>query len=188
MVDTDGGGGRGRKRKSEDALSEKEEDIMYRGLVLLGWDEKRLRRRKSEETNLDQYRGMYGVDPCVTVELIQDLQTTEVSEARVEEVDVDKLHWAMHWLYRYPTETESESTWNKCANTIRDAHWFYVSKIRSCKAFKITWPSEEYVTLYADDIWVMTGDGTHLVTLEPGDSDIPKDPSYFSFKHHAAQK
>ena len=29
-------------------------------------------------------------------------------------------------------------------------------------------------------------DGTHLVTLEPGDSNIPKDPSYFSFKHHAA--
>jgi hypothetical protein len=29
-------------------------------------------------------------------------------------------------------------------------------------------------------------DGTHLLSLEPGDSDIPKDPSYFSFKHHAA--
>ena len=29
-------------------------------------------------------------------------------------------------------------------------------------------------------------DGTHLVTLEPGDSDVPKDPSFFSFKHHAA--
>jgi hypothetical protein len=29
-------------------------------------------------------------------------------------------------------------------------------------------------------------DGTHLLALEPGDSDNPKDPSCFSFKHHAA--
>ena len=36
------------------------------------------------------------------------------------------------------------------------------------------------------DIWIMTVDGTHLVTLEPGSEEVPKDSSYFSFKHHAA--
>ena len=88
---------------------------MYAGLKLLGWEESRLRRRKVEETNIDQYRGMYGVDPCVIAKLINDLQTTEIDDAFVEKVDVDKLHWAIHWMYRYPTETESESIWNKCA-------------------------------------------------------------------------
>ena len=39
--------------------------------------------------------------------------------------------------------------------------------------------------MLGDDIWIMTVDGTHLVTLEPGDADIPKDPAYFSFKHHS---
>lgn len=187
MAESSGGEGK-RKRKvgAEERQDDKAETIMYAGLKLLGWQESRLRRRKTEETNLDQYRGMYGVDPCVTAELIHDLETTEIVEALVETVDIDKLHWAMHWLYRYPTEIESESMWNKCANTIRDAHWFYVARIRALKALKIVWPTEEYQTLYADDIWVMTVDGTHLVTLEPGDGDIPKDPSYFSFKHHAA--
>ena len=42
MADTDGGSGRGRKRKPRDALNEKEEAIMYQGLVLLGWEERKL--------------------------------------------------------------------------------------------------------------------------------------------------
>ena len=182
---TDNDGKRKRKATGE-AQDDAAETVMYAGLKLLGWEESRLRRRKVEETNIDQYRGMYGVDPCVIAKLINDLQTTEIDDAFVEKVDVDKLHWAVHWMYRYPTETESESSWNKCANTIRDAHWFYVARIRALKAQKIVWPSHEFHTVYADDVWVMTVDGTHLVTLEPGDGDIPKDPSYFSFKHHAA--
>ena len=32
----------------------------------------------------------------------------------------------------------------------------------------------------------MSVDGTHLVSLEPGNEDLPKDPAYFSFKHHSA--
>ena len=48
---------------------------------------------------------------------------------------------------------------------------------------KIVWPGKKY--RQSDDIWVASVDGTHLVVLEPGDSDVPKDPSYFSFKHHA---
>jgi hypothetical protein len=47
---------------------------------------------------------------------------------------------------------------------------------------KIVWPKD----FSEDDIWGMTVDGIHLVSLEPGDSDVPKDPAYFSFKHHAA--
>jgi len=46
---------------------------------------------------------------------------------------------------------------------------------------KIVWPK-----FHKDDIWACSVDGTHLVALEPGDSDVPKDPAYFSFKHHSA--
>jgi hypothetical protein len=163
------------------------EKILYQGLTLLGWDPARLRRRKSAETNVDQYRGMYGVNPCVVAQLCRDLQTTSIADARVKpgDMDLNKVHWAVHFLYRYPTEIERESTWKKCANTIRDSCWFYIAKIRALKIMKIVWPTNEN-HLFADDIWVMTVDGTHLLTFEPGDSDIPKDPSYFSFKHHAA--
>ena len=117
---------------------------------------------------------------------MEDLQTTIVEDAAIpsKEINIDKLHWSLHFLYQYPTETERECSWNKCANTIRDACWFYVGKKRALKATKIIWP-ERFE--FADDIWVMTVDGTHLVMLEPGDSDVPKDPAYFSFKHHSAR-
>ena len=158
------------------------DEMLYKGLTFIGWEEKRLQRRSSE-TNLDQYGGMYGVSPDVSAQLFEDLQTTNIEKARIEpsKIDAAKLHWSLHFLYRYPTETEWESQWKKCANTIRDACWLYIFKIKSLKVDKIVWP-----IFHATDIWVMTVDGTHLTTLEPGDRDIPKDPAYFSFKHHSA--
>ena len=156
------------------------DEMLYQGLTLLGWKEERLRKRK-DATNQQQYTGMYGVNPCVSAQICEDLQTTQIASARIERIVVDKLHWALHFMYRYPTETERESQWKKCANTIRLACWYYIDKIRNLKHLKIVWPK-----FRDDDIWVMTVDGTHLVSLEPGDSDVPKDPSYFSFKHHSA--
>jgi hypothetical protein len=156
------------------------EQILIHGLMLAGWDAEKLGRR-SDETNTDQYRGLYGVEPCVMTELVKDLQTTDIATARIDSLNLDKLHWAVHFLYRYPTETENESTWKKSANTIREACWYHVDKIRNLKAAKIVWPQ-----FLATDIWVLSVDGTHLVSLEPGTSEFPKDPSYFSFKHHTA--
>jgi hypothetical protein len=157
------------------------DEMLHHGLLLLGWAPNRLGRR-TQETNVVQYRGMYGMHPAVAARVCEDLQTTKIEVARVEKMSVDKLHWALHFLYRYPTETERESTWQKCANTVRSACWHYVDKIRNLKYMKIVWPKK----FLQSDVWVMTVDGTHLVILEPGDSDVPKDPSYFSFKHHTA--
>lgn len=161
------------------------DEILSKGLNLLGWDTSRVEKWKSE-TALEQYRGMYGVNPVVTAQLCEDLQRTEVEDARIEpgKMDITKLHWTLHFLYRYPSELERTNLWNKCANTVRDSCWFFTGKIRALKATKIYWPRRGFWR--DDDIWVLSVDGTHLLTLEPGDSDIPKDPSYFSFKHHAA--
>ena len=156
------------------------DEMLLAGLTLLGWKEDRLKRRQ-DSTNEQQYVGMYGANQYVTAQIAEDLQTTTIKEARIEKMNIDKLHWALHFMYRYPTETERESAWKKCANTIRAACWYYINKICNLKHKKIVWPKFK-----ESDIWVMTVDGTHLVTLEPGDSDFPKDPSYFSFKHHTA--
>jgi hypothetical protein len=56
--------------------------------------------------------------------------------------------------------------------------------IEALKAVKIYWPRRRFSK--EDDILVVNVDGTHLLTLEPGDPHVPKDPSCFSFKHHAA--
>lgn len=164
----------------KDAVILPPDEVMKWGLVLLGWKEERLEQRQLS-TNIEQYVGIYGCHPCAVAQLCEDLQTTKLESARIEKIDLDKLHWTLHFMYRYPTEIERESLWKKAANTIRLACWYYMNKIRNLKTVKIVWPKFKN-----SDIWIMTVDGTHLVTLEPGDSDIPKDPSYFSFKHHAA--
>ena len=86
--------------------------ILKSGLNLLGWTDDRLAfKRRSPETNRDQYRGMFGVNPYVTARLCEDLQISLTAEAQVESKDLnlDKLHWTLYWLYRYPTETKQES-------------------------------------------------------------------------------
>jgi hypothetical protein len=161
------------------------DEILLEGLNIIGWDTSRVEKWKNKKA-LEHYRGMYGINPVVTAQLLEDLQTTEVGDARIEpgQLDIPKLHWTLHFLYRYPSELERTNLWKKCANTVRGACWFYTAKIRALKATKIYWPRRGFWK--DDDIWVMSVDGTHLLTLEPGDSDIPKDPSYFSYKHHAA--
>ena len=148
------------------------DEILVKGLKLLGWTDKQIARPRGD-TNLERYIGMYGMFPEAVAQLVEDLQTTKVKEARIpaDKFNIDKLHWTIHWLYRYPTETEQSNTWNKCANTIRDACWFYVKKIKSLKEEKIVWPRH----FKPSDIWIMTVDGTHLVTLEPGNKEVPKD-------------
>lgn len=159
-----------------------QDEVLMCGLTQLGWKETRLNfARRSDEKNIDQYKAAFGVHPAAGAQLIEDLQTTKIEAARVERLDIEKLHWSLHFLYRYPKEKERENTWHKSRNTIRWSCWYYVKKIRNLKGMKIVWPK-----FPRDDIWVMSVDGTHLVTLEPGDSDVPKDPSYFSFKHHTA--
>ena len=116
------------------------DEMLYSGLKLLGWDECRLDRWQCG-TNVEQCIGMCGAHPSVVAQVCVDLQTTTVESARIEDLSVDKLHWAFHFLYRYPTETERESTWQKCANTIRQACWHYVDKLRCLKHEKICWPA-----------------------------------------------
>ena len=93
------------------------DEMLMKGLILLGWQQKRLEGRHYK-TNVDQYHGFYGMHPSGVAQVCEDLQTTKIACALVENLNVDKLHWALHFLYHYPTETERESTWNKCANTI----------------------------------------------------------------------
>ena len=91
---------------------------------------------------------------------------------------------AMHFLKRYDTENERERTWKKSKNTLRRDSWFYyVDKIRALKKVKIKFPTLKDL---GDLIWILTIDGTHLRSEEQPHESLPKDPAYFSYKHHCA--
>lgn len=95
---------------------------------------------------------------------------------------VDLFLATLHFLYRYPTEIESSNLWKRTRKTSRKWTWFFVDRIKALKDDLFGWPEDNFGSL----IWVMSVDGTHFRTEEPTAEDVPKDPAYFSFKHHSA--
>ena len=114
----------------------------------------------------------------------EDLQTTEVEEARIpaEHLKVEYFLMAMHHLKRYPTEIKREGRFDILSKWGRDKVWYYVEKIQALKAQKIVWPDDTF----GDDIWVQTVDGTHCWLREPQHGVWSQDPEWYSHKCNKA--
>jgi len=41
-------------------------------------------------------------------QLVEDLQATKIEAARVERLNIEKLHWSLHFFDQYPNSTETE--------------------------------------------------------------------------------
>jgi len=118
-----------------------QDEVLMNGLTQLGWKETRLNFvRGTDDKNIELYKAAFGVHPAAAAQLIEDLQTTKIVAARVERLDIDKLHWSLHFLYHYPKENKRENMWHKSRNTIQWSCWCYVEKIRNLKSMKIVWP------------------------------------------------
>ena len=87
------------------------DEMMLKGLSLLGWKKERLDKRETN-TNVEQCVGMYGAKPAVVAQICEDLQTTRVKKARVEKMNVDKLHWALHFMCRHGRNVPTQLEWN----------------------------------------------------------------------------
>jgi len=147
-----------------------EVEMLVEGLKLLGWTEEKLNRPKEKRTNVDRFRGHYGADPHVVAQIWEDLQTTSVEAARIDVKSRRKIKYffmTLHFLKRYGTEVERETTWQISENTLRLHCWYFVDKIRALMAEKIGWPADNF----KDDVWVMSVDGTHFLTEEVTKAD-----------------
>lgn len=160
-----------------------ENEMLKVGLEQLGWMDHHI-TRVEVTTNHQRFCGAYGALPHVVASLWEDLQTTDIDEARIDATQhaLKDFLATMHFLYRYPTEIERCNMWKGCRDSLRKWCWFFVDRIRALKLNMFGWPEDNF----GDAKWVMTVDGTHFVTEEPNHPEIPKDPSYFSFKHHCA--
>jgi len=161
------------------------DEMLEIGLKLLRWEDHQL-ARVCRETRVTRYRGHFGANPGVYAQMWEDLQTTTMEDARVAPSRrcIKQFHAALHFLYRYPAEIERETTWSNISHMdkLRNECWYFVDRIRALLALKAGWPADNF----GDDKWVMSIDGVHFVTYEPSHEKLPKDPAYFSYKHHAA--
>ena len=157
--------------------------ILYRGLRLVHYKRRRI-RRAGRKRNIERFKGHFGAKPHVLAQIWEDLQITDVEEARLLPVDakLDKFLMAFHMLRKYPTELEREPIFDIDPQQGRDWVWFFLEKIVALKSEKIRWPDDDF----GNDIWVMTVDGTHVWITEPGHPDWSQDSRYFSHKYGKA--
>jgi hypothetical protein len=156
-------------------------EIMKIGLKLVGFKRQRIRRAR-RKTNVERFKGFFGASPAVYAEVWEDLQKTDVVEARVPPQDRNAKHFlmAMHHLKRYPTELEREAMFDISRMWGRDWCWYFIEKVQALKAQKIVWPDK------CDDVWAMTVDGQHCWVHEQLHPIWSQDPQYFSHKYGKA--
>jgi hypothetical protein len=85
---------------------------------------------------------LYGSNPIVYAQIIEDLQTTHIAEARVDSknISVEKLLIAMNFLKCYQSEEVRSGQFRVSEKTARKWGWFYSKKIQALKEQKIVWP------------------------------------------------
>ena len=114
-------------------------EVMRQGLSLCGFCWSR-QQNVVRATNLQQFKGLFGSLPVVYAQIWEDLQKTEIQEARIDattKVDIDSFLMAIHWLQCYPTETRQAGIFNICEKTARKWALFYARKVQALKGEKV---------------------------------------------------
>jgi hypothetical protein len=151
---------------------------MKMGLKLVGFKRRRILRVWSSKTTINRFKGFFGASPAVYAEIWEDLQRTDVVEARVPVQDRNLKYFlmAMHHLKRYPTELERETMFDISRMWGRDWCWYFIEKVQALKAQKILSPDEW------DDSWALTVDRQHCWVHEQPHPIWSQDPRCFSHK------
>ena len=186
------------------------DELFRRGLLLVGFNGARIENVK-RSTNLGRFCSHYGSNPIVYVEIWQDLQTTDIPDARIttdeQFVSLDSFLLAIHFLNCFPTEPRLAATFKVCEKTARKCSWFFAKKLQDLKASKvgyqvhrftlnglfrltiilpcclqIVWPEHWAPGSPSIPTFLLSVDGVHCRIQEPKHPTQSKDPSYYSHK------
>jgi hypothetical protein len=168
------------------------DDLLCKGLRIVGVSQEKIDRAKIRKTNVARYRSEYGADPSVHAKLWIDLMTTDNPKAKIDPklCKLSMFFMSLNFLRRYSTETEQANTFDKSENTIRKWRWFFVHKIAALKGALIVWPTEwttqnpNLSTLVPTIL--ITVDGVHFRCNEPKHKDYSKNTKYYSHKFATA--
>lgn len=114
-------------------------EFLRKGLEMVGFDRRRQQRVK-RATNIQRFKDYYGSRPIVYAQIWEDLQTTDIQDARIDSSKccVESFLMAIHFLKCYPTEGVRAGTFNICERTARDWGWYYVRKVQALKKQKVS--------------------------------------------------
>lgn len=162
------------------------QQILQAGLALF-YSPARVARVKNNSTNLDRFNTKFGVQPVTACMIYEDLQKTNIDDARIDSPNDISLKFfliSLYYLQKYPTEDVMESTLDISPRYISKMVWQYIGRVQAMKAEKIVWPDN----LNDSDTWVLTVDGTHCWIKEPNHPEFSQDRSKYSHKLNKAGK
>jgi DDE superfamily endonuclease len=161
-----------------------DDEVLSKALMLVGFNEER-QARVQNKTNEARFLEHFGSMPQVYAQLWEDLQTTNVAEARIDvqhEKDFDYFMGAIHFLTVYPTEKQRSGIFKRCDRSCREWGWLFVRKIAALKELKVGWPenwTDENLDL---PYFLLSVDGTHCSYHEVKHPVLPYDPQMYSHK------
>lgn len=159
------------------------EDCLREGLAL--WPIRAWKvENANDEVNVARFRSQYGVSPTVCAQVWHDLQSTTIQDAVVpiEKRKIKYLFLAFYFLRKYPTARDCEILLDIGETAAREWTKFFLQKIAALQALKIKWSD----VLIDGQTWVMTVDGTHCWTKEPGHPVYSHDRKAHSHKLNTA--
>jgi hypothetical protein len=115
------------------------DEILERGLLAVGIVDPSTACRDS---NLDSFHSHYGSNPIVYAQIWEDLQTTEIEEAKISgavaNTGLDYFLMEIHFLKCYPTEQQQVSRFRVSDRTVREWTWFFLKKVQALKSEKVS--------------------------------------------------
>lgn len=109
-----------------------EEEMRFKGLKLLGWDDNRI-TRISANTGNERFRSDYGPNPHVAAQMWEDLQKKGEDPVNYTINPVEDFLWALNFLRTYPTLLQQQNKWHMTANYIVPRCWYMVEKVAAHK-------------------------------------------------------
>ena len=115
-----------------------DQDFQALGLEMVGFLPHR-QARVCAKTNMDRFLSSYGIVPAACSAVFDDLQTTAVDRARLDNPDPFHFLVTLNWMKTYKLEHEMAGFFDVYEKTARTIIWVYVKAIRALKAEKIVW-------------------------------------------------
>jgi hypothetical protein len=100
------------------------DNILSIGLALAGFTEDC--QQVCRDTSLTRFPSLYGSNPIVYSELCEDLQTTNIPEAHVDDMKIKYFLMSIHFLKCYPT-AEHQSALFKTDGKLRASGQDFIS-------------------------------------------------------------
>ena len=114
-----------------------EAQIKRTGLEWAGWHPTE-QIRVSKSTNKARFTGHYGIDARTAGAIFIDLQTTDIVEAKIHQVDPLKTFIMLYWMQTSSREHDMSAKFKFNESTARGYVWDYAGRIRALKAKKVS--------------------------------------------------